>query len=224
MSKKNIIVALIILLAVGGFFFLGRPENKKEGQPNYNRQVSSVKNESECGDNDNCLADVALAKKDPVICSKIGSESDQGECYYEVAVAKQDESICSKMLETYSLEMRNRSLSVLCYSEVAKLKQDESICEKYLDKGADDECYLAVAKLKQDPSVCAKINPTSPYWQDCYRDVGLSKQDPSVCDIITDLWKKDACYYGIFKATHDTSLCGGLEVKDHIEECRRFVK
>ena len=224
MSKKNIIIALVAFgLIVIGSLLLGPQKSQKEGQVVNNNQPT-VKNESECGDNGNCIRDVTVAKQDPNICSKIRSVSDQGECYSEVAIAKQDESVCSRMMESYEAELYNRKKSVYCYSEIARLKQDPSICEKYLGKGDDAACLLGVAKLKQDPSICAKINPANSYWQDCYRDVGLLKQDPSVCDVITDLWKKDACYYGIFKITHDTSLCDGLEVKDHIEECRQFVK
>jgi hypothetical protein len=221
MSKKNIIIALAAFgLIVIGFLILGQQKPQKEGQT----AASSVKNEEECGDNGNCIRDVAVAKQDPNICSKIRSVSDQGKCYSEVAIAKQDESVCSRMMESYEAELYNRSQSVFCYSEVARLKQDASICEKYLKKGDDDACFLDVAKLKQDLSICAKINPTSPYWQDCYRDVGLLKQDPSICDIITDPWKKEDCNYGIFKATNDASICDKLRIKENIEACRRSVK
>jgi len=224
MSKKNIIIALAAFgLIVIGSIILESQKSQKEGQAVGNSQAT-VKNENECGDNGNCIRDVAVAKKDPSLCPKIRSISDQGECYSEVAIAKQDETICSKMLESYESESYNRKKSVYCYSQIARLKQDPSICEKYLGKGDNDACFLDVAKLNQDLSVCAKINPTSPYWQDCYRDVGLLKKDPSVCDIITDPWKKEDCNYGIFKVTNDASICDKLRIKENIEACRQSVK
>jgi len=161
--KKGILVViglLIVLIVIGGIFFLYKDTyySSKAVSSGDSSLCLKIKNELKSS---NCLALVAIEKKDITICSNSPRMYIMS-CLGQYADQNNDIQVCAQV--TPEVDEFN------CYYAFANSKRETSICSSLTGEKMY-YCYEAVAIATQDTSICNNIPASSSYKLNCAKDV-----------------------------------------------------
>ncbi|MDO8559625.1 MAG: hypothetical protein Q7S23_01120 [bacterium] len=179
---------------------------------------------------DDCRSDVAVAKQDPIVCSRISGQGRRGDCYGYVAAAAHNLELCNSA--TTQLEKDNCFLVYVfknnyydlshcarivdqnfkdqCYRYSAGPLGDEKICEIIQHSQVRDFCYWDVGKIKGDVDICNEIIESIWKWK-CYNSVAETQQNADTCQLIQDQSEKDDCFSNVAKITKNVDTCRLVE-------------
>ena len=124
-----------------------------------------------------CYTEIAAAKKDLSVCSKVsrGQGGFMENCYLEVAVASKDDSICfiDNDLLGFANQFRKSSFQKGCLKDLGLIILDREAMKISGASYCDEEKFSVVDKYK---NIYGK--------EDCYADVGMYNRDMGICRLI----------------------------------------
>lgn len=140
---------------------------------------------------DMCLQEIAAAKGDATICSRIicyACIKDKDDCFKGVATSTKLVAPCSQISEPLTRD--------LCRLETAKLSMNASQCSTLDNNYRRDSCYsIIINYYSYAPSTCDGIVPDN--WKDeCYNRAAIATGNSTLCNKIKDKFVKDTCMQG----------------------------
>lgn len=219
MKKKNyIIIAIIIVLVIGGYFVYQKISKTPSITDSKTPSIADC-DKKKYGERNTCYADIAVKKDDLSICDKyLSNVSEMDEfskspmivgknyCYLWIAIKRNDILVCDKMPETFAKST--------CYDHMAHFKKDVSICDKIQDEEDRYYCYLLYDKdaEKIDLLFCEKLkNKGLQVWcrEEYYLREAIRQQDPLLCDkiLLNPRLSKNSCLIQVARVKGDLSIC-----------------
>ena len=140
---------------------------------------------------DMCLQEIATAKGDAAICSRITCYAcikDKDDCYKGVAASTKLVAPCDLVSEPLTRD--------LCRLETAKLSMNASQCSTIENNYRRDSCYsIVINYYSYDPTTCEGIVPQE--WMDeCYNRAAIVTGNSTLCSKIKDALVKGNCIIG----------------------------
>lgn len=215
MNKKILyIFALVIILITGyqiyrhTFYFVG---------------VGSIFSQK--------IANIAISKNDPAICSKIKKGFDLGpgpseedmvvDCYYYVAEQSNNLTICNFITDPAYKNTKN-----MCISHLVK---DFNDCYKLTDSYFEGSCLARFTEQGTDKSVCKNMqNITDHFHEDiCYFGALKFSKDLNICEnYIQTISQKNQCYTYVAMQTKNSSICDKIKGRYSLSEisyCKEYI-
>lgn len=132
----------------------------------------------------------AVKKSDYSICLKISKDIKAAQCIAEIALIKKDISICTNSQKAFVTTCfnifaeRNRGIAACqklspdieydCYFAFADKLRDTSICDALAGE-KKDYCLKSIAVVTEDISICNALPASSVYKKSCPLDIEYHK-------------------------------------------------
>ena len=244
MNKKYIlIIAILIIAAVGGIFFYKMNfipketglENTKNIQNASEEVTNPLINDCEKITADKeverslCFLNLGKNNIDLDLCSQIKNQNDKSYCYGGVAGSKKDLSVCFNFQKDIMDALRS-SLSAYSYP-FNTLDSSGSIRFNQAFSGSSDSiatemelnwftpCYIGAAFVQKDRDVCTKTKADF-----CYPRfdtlLAITENNTDACDKISN---NALCYAVMAAESKKTDLCNQLDKTEDKNACYIYL-
>ena len=122
---------------------------------------------------DKCYINKAIETKDERYCKKINASGELriSKCKYEVAAAKGDPELCSKIGEDIQKNIYENN----CYKTIALNTVDANVCLHINQEATKNLCLSNVGKKALDSSICEMVSPDSAFRRECLDFIEVSR-------------------------------------------------
>lgn len=193
---------------------------------------------------DTCLKQLAIAKKDILVCSLLKTFDVDG-CRLEIANLTKErfdcllisrEDVRNGCLDSIGREVKdisfcndienNEEMKTNCLYKIYPLLE-ETHCTKILDTVKREDCLFEEAKIKSDYKVCALISGSirlREYYRDqCLERFSDSFDDWTICNLFFVETRKQDCYYDMGIKTNNFDACRAVDDTSRENVCIQTV-
>ncbi|HLC65882.1 MAG TPA: hypothetical protein VJI46_07210 [Candidatus Nanoarchaeia archaeon] len=185
-----------------------------------------------------CIAGLAIEKKDASLCSSIANENIRNSCIADVAISKNAASLCSQAgdstnycLANVAVNMQNPEgceqiadayWSDFCRLEFSKSTLNATHCGLIGNPSSADECFSFIATNQSNPKMCENISYSS--RDKCYLAIATNILNVTVCNNINNLASRFGnCYQKIARLSNNPEICRQISIAEIRENCNEIL-